>query len=82
MSEQASALPKPRYKNSVGQVFFLIWGILGFIFSFGLWLHLVTTPEIGVGSSTYIGACFVFWIGGMIFFALTDLVFKARRLAQ
>jgi hypothetical protein len=65
-----------RRKASTGRSFLIIlfwlWGILGLLFNAGSLLGL--TGSIGVGTSAYIAASALVWIGGMIFFGIAALL--------
>jgi hypothetical protein len=52
------------------QVAFMIWGILGLILSLFSLIGIVFSLEVGVGTSAYVSALVLIWIGGMLFFAL------------
>jgi hypothetical protein len=52
------------------QVAFMIWGILGLLGSLFMFFDLIFPLTVGVGTSAYVSAMVLIWIGGMLFFAL------------
>jgi hypothetical protein len=53
-------------------VMFWIWGLLGWLASTISYFSL--TGSIGVGTSAYLAAGFLYWIGGMLLFGLGALL--------
>ena len=49
-------------------VIFWLWGAVGLVFNAGALLGL--TGSIGVGTSAYLAATSLIWIGGMVLFGL------------
>ncbi len=57
-------------------VFFWIWALLGFLIVTVTFMSM--PPNVGVGTSAYVSACILYWIGGMIFFGLGAIVAGGR----
>jgi hypothetical protein len=55
---------------------FVIWGGLGLLGNIVTLLSLFATNSVGVGTSAYVSAIALIWIGGMVFFGLGSLLFK------
>ncbi|MCP3412726.1 hypothetical protein NLM16_01275 [Bradyrhizobium brasilense] len=53
-------------------VFFWLWGIVGLLFNAGTLFGL--TGNIGVGTSAYLTATCLVWIGGMVLFGIGALL--------
>ena len=62
--------------HQVLSVFFWLWGVVGFFINALFFLSIPSS--VGVGTSAYIAACLLFWIGGMLFFGLGALVSGGR----
>ena len=58
-------------------VLFWLWGIIGFLGCIGQFAGLGTT--IGVGASSYLSACALLWIGGLLLFGLGAIAVPAKR---
>ncbi|MDR3401934.1 MAG: hypothetical protein P4L99_05480 [Chthoniobacter sp.] len=59
---------------------FWIWGAVGLFFNGGNLLAL--KGDVGVGTSTYMAAATLVWIGGMIFFGVGALILPGDYIAQ
>jgi hypothetical protein len=65
---------------NLSSVLFWIWGLIGLAVN-GLYFLLMPSG-VGVGTSAYVAACIMFWIGGMVLFGIgallrpTDYEFK------
>ncbi|MET4627591.1 hypothetical protein ABIB83_004614 [Bradyrhizobium sp. I1.8.5] len=53
-------------------VLFWLWGVVGFLFNAGTLFGL--TGNIGVGTSAYLTATCLVWIGGMLLFGIGALL--------
>jgi hypothetical protein len=53
-------------------VIFWIWGILGLLINGVSWLSL--TGNVGVGTSAYMAAAILLWIGGMVLFGFGAVI--------
>ena len=51
---------------------FWLWGIIGLLFNAGSLMGL--TGSIGVGTSAYLAATSLIWIGGMVLFGIGALL--------
>jgi len=58
-------------------VIFWIWGILGLLINGLSWLTL--TGNVGVGTSAYMAAGMLLWIGGMVLFGLGAVIIAIKR---
>jgi hypothetical protein len=65
---------RSNYGDSKGllAVLFWIWGALGLLFNAGTLFGL--TGSVGVGTSAYLTATCLVWIGGMVLFGLGALL--------
>lgn len=53
-------------------VLFWIWGVVGLIYNTGTLMGL--TGSVGVGTSAYLTATALIWIGGMVLFGIGALL--------
>lgn len=53
-------------------VLFWLWGVIGLLFNAGSLMGL--TGSIGVGTSAYLAATSLIWIGGMVLFGIGALL--------
>lgn len=60
------------------KVMFVIWGGLGLLINTFNFISMLA-PSIGVGSSSFVSAMALIWIGGMVFFGLGSLVFRSQQ---
>jgi hypothetical protein len=58
------------------KILFVIWGGVGFLGSLVTLLSLFLSTSVGTGTSTYVAAVTLIWIGGMVFFGLGSLLFR------
>jgi hypothetical protein len=58
------------------KVMFVIWGGLGLLGNIVSTIELFAANSVGVGTSAYVSAMALIWIGGMVFFGLGALLFK------
>ena len=58
-------------------VVFWIWGILGLLINGMSWLSL--TGNVGVGTSAYMAAGILLWIGGMVLFGLGAVIIEIKK---
>ncbi|MFC3693385.1 hypothetical protein ACFOWB_14280 [Chenggangzhangella methanolivorans] len=59
---------------------FMAWGFIGFAWLMAeTWLRLISTTSagVGVGTSSFIAALALVWIGGMVLFGVGALMFVA-----
>jgi hypothetical protein len=64
------------------RVCFVLWGVLGFVVASVSILGMLASTSVGVGTSAYVAAGMLYWIGGMAFFGLGDLIAKAAATAR
>jgi hypothetical protein len=57
------------------KVLFWIWGVAGLLIG-TLSLLTTITGSVGVGTSAYISAGLLYWIGGMVLFGVGALMVK------
>lgn len=59
---------------------FWIWGLSGFMLVIGSMLELMSKLKegVGVGSSSFLAAIAVVWIGGMVFFGMGALIMGSK----
>jgi len=62
------------------KVMFIIWGALGLIANGFTVLTLFTSASVGVGTSAYVSAMALIWIGGMVFFGLGSILVQKAGL--
>ncbi len=60
------------------KVLFFLWGIVGFLFNLISLVSMLAPIGVGVGTSAYVAAGALIWIGGMIFFGLGSLITVPR----
>ena len=53
------------------RIIFAIWGALGLVFNLVNSLTLFA-PSVGVGQSSYVSAFVLIWIGGLLFFGISQ----------
>lgn len=61
-----------RSGRSILAVLFWLWGVAGLLFNAGTLFGL--TGSIGVGTSSYLSASCLVWIGGMVLFGIGALL--------
>jgi steroid 5-alpha reductase family enzyme len=61
------------------RVVFILWGILGFLVASLSIFGMLSSASVGVGTSAFIAAGMLYWIGGMVFFGVGDLLQKVSR---
>jgi hypothetical protein len=55
---------------------FVVWGGFGLFANLFLGIGSLLAPSVGVGTSAYVSAMALVWIGGMLFFGLGSLLFR------
>jgi hypothetical protein len=58
------------------KVMFVIWGGIGLLANIVSFLSLFVSSSVGVGTSAYVSAIALIWIGGMVFFGLGSILFR------
>ncbi len=61
---------------------FFIWGAVGLFANFISAGNLFTSTSVGVGTSTYVCAMALIWIGGMLFFGLGSMLWGEHLKAE
>jgi hypothetical protein len=54
-------------------VLFFIWGGLGLLINIAIFLSMPS--NVGVGTSAYVAASILLWIGGMVLFGFAALIY-------
>jgi hypothetical protein len=56
-------------------VLFILWSVLGFIVGSLSMLGMTMSPQgVGVGTSAYVAAGMLYWIGGMVLFGIASVL--------
>jgi hypothetical protein len=76
MSDPALKATDDKYLSgrAIFTVFFGIWGAVGFIINLANFGFASLSASIGVGTSAYLMAGILLWIGGMVLFGIAALL--------